>query len=62
MARVWFKLENAAWDKVSLKEVEDVADLKESIKRKSTPLLKDYATSQLTVKATKIDNRNASQA
>jgi len=44
----------SAWDKVSLEEVDDMADLKEAIKKKVPHQLDNYNTNQLTVKATKM--------
>ena len=60
-AKAWFKLENSAWDEVSLKDVTNVANLKKAIKSEVAPELDAYAPGRLTLKAThKVDD--ASQA
>ncbi|CAG8573814.1 10395_t:CDS:1, partial [Paraglomus occultum] len=60
-AKAWFKLENTAWDEVSLEDVTNVANLKKAIKSEVAPELDAYAPGRLTLKATdKLDD--ASQA
>ncbi|RUO96518.1 hypothetical protein BC936DRAFT_141897 [Jimgerdemannia flammicorona] len=63
LPKAWFKLLNpeSDWDRVSLEEIEYVADLRKAIKKEMPILLKDYEASQLTLSATvKVDD--ASQA
>ncbi|CAG8563210.1 8831_t:CDS:2 [Paraglomus occultum] len=61
--KAWYKLMNpeSAWDKVSLEEVNDVADLKKAVKKEAAPKLDAFAASDLTIKVLK-DCKNGSRA
>ena len=63
-SRIWIKLvnpEETSWTKVSLENVDDVDDLKSTIKSKLSPELKDYDADQLVLKA-KRSTENDEQA
>ncbi|CAG8706072.1 36548_t:CDS:2, partial [Racocetra persica] len=62
--KVLFKIMNpeSDWDKVSLEEVVDVVDLKETIKKEVYPVLNAYSVCQLVIRATKIEDKEADNA
>ncbi|KAF8448433.1 hypothetical protein BGX38DRAFT_1188958 [Terfezia claveryi] len=62
--QAWFKIVDpkSHWDKVSLEGVEDVADLKQVIKRRMEPVLNGYPTATFTIKATYNDDKDPGSA
>ena len=59
--KVWFQYGNAR-AKVSLKGIDDVADLRDAIKLKMKPKFDEYAVTDLIIRAALIEDKEGSQA